>query len=52
MKIEDVTNLLANRINQPHYVKDWLEKFYNQGFQDAKKLTFGLLQILLTQNNY
>lgn len=39
MKIDDVTNLLANTINQPHYVKDWLEKFYNKGFQDSKKLT-------------
>ncbi|MBU0941729.1 MAG: hypothetical protein KKD36_09895 [Bacteroidetes bacterium] len=37
MKIDDVTLLLSNRINQPHYVKDWLEKIYKKGFEDSKK---------------
>ena len=41
MKIDDIASLLANKINQPHYIKYWLEKVasnaYEKGINDAKK---------------
>jgi|SaaInlV_120m_DNA_3_1039746.scaffolds.fasta_scaffold90984_2 DNA-binding GntR family transcriptional regulator len=45
MKIDDIAKQLANKVNQEHYIKHYLEKVqrgaYNKGVKDseAKQLT-------------
>lgn len=40
MKIDDIAKQLANKINQEHYIKHYLEKVqrgaYNKGIKDAE----------------
>lgn len=40
MKIDDIAKQLANKVNQEHYIKHYLEKVqrgaYNKGLKDAE----------------
>jgi len=40
MKLDDISKLLANRINQPHYIEHYLKKIrntaYNLGLKNGK----------------
>jgi hypothetical protein len=40
MKIDDIAKQLANKVNQEHYIKHYLEKVqrgaYNKGIKDAE----------------
>ena len=40
MKIDDIAKQLANKVNQEHYIKQYLEKIqrgaYNKGVKDAE----------------
>ncbi len=40
MKIDDIAKQLANKVNQEHYIKHYLEKIqrgaYNKGIKDAE----------------
>ena len=40
MKIDDIAKQLANKVNQEHYIKHYLEKVqrgaYNKGLKDAQ----------------
>lgn len=37
MKIKDIINQLANRINQPHVIEVYLRQVYAKGFVDGTK---------------
>lgn len=37
MNIKEVSKLLANRINQEHYVFSWIKKVYELGYSNGKK---------------
>jgi len=53
MKIDDIAKQLANKVNQEHYIKHYLEKVqrgaYNKGVKDAeaKQLILSGVSVLL-----
>lgn len=37
MKLEDIANLLAEKINQSHYILHYLNKVFSKGFELGEK---------------
>ena len=55
MKIDDIANLLAEKINQSHYIKHYLNNVFINGFQkgaeNSEKFAIGFAKWLYKWDN-